>query len=184
MWTTKKTRRWTTLRRNSLNLDEFSVELVRSSEDRPGGRRLLARDAVGALELVGEEFDALGRTIRSRKLAIVPAHLDHFAGMLTDTTCLSDRHEVSLDEPIYRYKILVKWEGVHRVLSFLSRPTPEDPRGKVEFRIRLSPLEARRLARLAERCVSNGHASARLETVIARLERIVERLEKIVSKPK
>ncbi len=153
------------LTKASLNTDVLSVEFVRASETCPGGRRLLARDGVGVLHLVGEEFDALGRTVRSRRLAIVPAHLDHFAGMLMDATCLSDRHEVSLDEPIYRYKILVKWEGVHRVLSFLSRPTPEDPRGKVEFRIRLSPLEARRLAKLAERCVSAAHFAAVLSKI-------------------
>lgn len=149
----------------SPNTEVLSVEFVRASEDRPGGRRLLARDGVGVLHLIGEEFDALGRVVRSRRIDVVPAHLDHFAGMLLDPTCLNDRHEVSLDEPVYPFRVVVKWEGVHRVFSIVSRPTPEDPRGRIEFRIRLSPLEARRLARLAERCGLAAHFAAVLSKI-------------------
>jgi len=149
----------------SLNTDVLSVEFVRTAKDRPGGRRLAAWDAVGVLQLVGEEFDALGRTVRKVSLDVAPAHLDHFAGMLTDPTCLNEQHEVSLDEPVYLYKIVVKWEGVHKVFSFVSRPTPDVPKGKVAFRIRLSPLEARRLARLAERCASAAHFAAVLANI-------------------
>ncbi len=151
--------------KTTVNEDVLSVEFVRSAKDRPGARRLVAVDEVGKLRLMGEELDALGHVVRRAEMEIRPAHLDHFAGMLLDATCLSDRHEVSLDEPIYPYRILVKWEGVHRVLSFLSRPTPEDPKGKIEFRIRLSALEARRLARLAERCVSAAHLAATLSKI-------------------
>lgn len=168
--------------KTTVNEDVLSVEFVRSAQDRPGARRLVAVDEVGKLHLMGEELDALGHVVRRAEVEIRAAHLDHFAGMLMDATCLSDKHDVSLDEPIYPYRILVKWEGVHRVLSFSSRPTPEYPKGKIEFRIRLSPLEARRLARLAERCADSSHSMARLDKAIARLEETIARLEETVAR--
>ncbi len=82
--------------------------------------------------------------------------IEFFAGMLLDPTVPNAHGNVDLKEP-YPYILQVKWDDSHRTLSFF----PWEEGGAIE-RIRLSPLEAWKIGKLAERTALINHLIRRL----------------------
>lgn len=82
--------------------------------------------------------------------------IEFFAGMLLDPTVVDQAGKVDLKEP-YPFIVRVKWDGTHRILFFL----PWQEGGPVES-VRLSPLEAWKIGKLAERTALINHLIRRL----------------------
>ena len=82
--------------------------------------------------------------------------IEFFAGMILDRAVADASGKVDLKEP-YPFIIRVKWDGLQRILSFY--PWEE---GGALASIRLSPLEARKVGKLAERTVFVNHLIRRL----------------------
>ena len=82
--------------------------------------------------------------------------IEFFAGMLLDPAVPNAHGNVDLKEP-YPYILRVKWDDAHRTLSFF----PWEEGGVIEH-IRLSPLEAWKIGKLAERTALINHLIRRL----------------------
>jgi len=82
--------------------------------------------------------------------------ISFFAGQMTDPSVLDPAGKVDLKEP-YPYIVRVRWDGMHRILSFV----PWEGGEAVES-IRLSPLEAYRVGILAQNTTLINHLIDRL----------------------
>jgi len=124
---------------------------------------LEVEDRGGALALIWRGVDPLGRTdeAQTREFVIPARYLDHLAGMLMDPTATDAAGRATLNEPEFPFVVVVKWEGEHRVFEVRERGENSRP----YFRVRLSPLEARRIARLCERCALVAHFVAVLSKI-------------------
>jgi len=114
---------------------------------------LEVEDRGGDLVFVWRGVDPLGRMEDVREFVIPAGFLDHLAGMLMDPTATDAAGRVTLNEPELSFVVGVKWEGEHRILEVRERGENSRP----YFRVRLSPLEARRIAGLCERSALAAH---------------------------
>ncbi len=141
-------------------MDRMSILSTRVLRDRGV---LEVEDRGGDLALVWRGVDPLGRTDEAREFVIPAGYLDHLAGMLMDPTATDAAGRATLNEPELPFVVAVKWEGEHRVFEVRERGENSRP----YFRVRLSPLEARRIARLCERCAFAAHFVAVLSKIPA-----------------
>lgn len=125
---------------------------------REKGTELHAEDRHGKLFVGFFVYDGVKDVIPKEHMELEGQDIDFFAGMLLDPACLDERNTVTLKGD-YPYMIRVVWDKVWRILSFLDWGPSQKPIRK----IRLSPLEALQLGRLAERTAVMDHLLKRLE---------------------
>jgi len=127
-------------------------EILRTTITRNRGV-LKVKDNGGELVFTWRGVDPLGRIRETEEFVIPAEYLDHLAVMLKESSCLDPAGRVSLNQPDLSFVVVVKWEDNRRVLEIRSR----EEKAKPYFRIRLSALEALRIAELARRCADWTH---------------------------
>lgn len=118
---------------------------------------LLVRDNGKGLEIAF--YRLTGSTLRpelSNGITLKGRDISFFAGQMTDPSVLDPSGKVDMKEP-YEFIVRVRWEGMHRILSFI----PWEGGEAVES-IRLSPLEAYRIGELARNTALINHLIRRL----------------------
>ena len=120
-------------------------------------QELVVTDTGQGLEIAF--YRLTGSTLRpelSHSITLKDRDISYFAGQLTDPSILDPSGKVEMKEP-YEYIIRVRWDGMHRILSFV----PWEGGEAVES-IRLSPLEAYRVGVLANNTALINHLMKRL----------------------
>ena len=119
--------------------------------------KVMDHKGVLVVAFYGQDVASL-ELVERHRVELTGEDIEFFAGMLINPEVLDKTGKVDLKEPDYPYIIRVRWDNHNRILSFL----PWEEGGAVE-KIRLSPLDALKIGKLAERTCLINHLIERLK---------------------